>query len=105
MPEEEHVNMVVVPSSTVFEVSPKSVMRTFEGGAARNEFCELWYTELLTLQTARNQRHTFIEQVTPFAATAHAEVYSSTLTYVYICRLIVDCSGQCDYMYVYTKDD
>ena len=35
-PEAEHVSVVEVPSCTVFEVSPESVMRTSEGGAARN---------------------------------------------------------------------
>ena len=33
MPEAEHVSVVVCPSSTVFEVSPESVMRTFDGTA------------------------------------------------------------------------
>ena len=33
VPEAEHVSVVVCPSCTVFEVSPESVMRTFDGTA------------------------------------------------------------------------
>ena len=36
VPEAEHLSVVEVLSCTVFEVSPESVMRTSEGGAARN---------------------------------------------------------------------
>ena len=43
VPEAEHLSVVVLPSCTVFEVSPESVMRTLEGGAARNILCGDWY--------------------------------------------------------------
>ena len=59
VPEAEHLSVVEVPSCTVFEVSPESVMRTSEGGAAINICCGVWYIELLTLQAALNERHTF----------------------------------------------
>ena len=35
MPEAEHLRVVLAPSDIVFEVSPESMMRTFEGGPAR----------------------------------------------------------------------
>ena len=35
MPEAKHVRVVLAPSAIVFEVSPESTMRTFEGGPAR----------------------------------------------------------------------
>ncbi len=42
VPEAEHVSVVVVPRFTVFEVSPESVMRTPEGGAARSTHASIY---------------------------------------------------------------
>lgn len=35
VPEAEHVSVVAVPSCTVFELSPESVMLTFDGTAVK----------------------------------------------------------------------
>ena len=79
VPEAEHLSMVEVLSCTVFEVSPESVMRTSEGGAARNMHASKNKALLAEQQVFKHARYIIMTPHAPYLGPATGTIHNQYL--------------------------